>query len=591
MRIELPISKSIANRVLIRKALRGEDVRPFASANMPEDVRVMASCLSAAAPASLDVGNSGTAMRFLTAYFAAQPGADLMIDGCARMRERPIGQEVEALRELGADIEYTGREGYPPLHIRGRQLLHKTVHISRPESTQFVSALLLIGADVTTDSLSPYIQMTRAVVKGREQMEPDWSAAAFWLERKALGLIKEELEFPGLSDDSLQGDKVAPDIFRRIEQRQLRTLDCSAFPDLVPAIAVACHQLHLDVQLTGTESLRIKESDRLQALEENFRRIEKGQFPLMSYGDHRIAMAFLAAGYAVDDTECIRKSYPQFMEQLLDIVRIIPLRQGSPAPTGRDGLTTLVVPDRGKGKKQALYDGISLAYTRYVWLNDADVTPPKILPPRLPEADLIILPLRMTSPNGTLIEQLQQIEYAAIQEVTIRFARRGRPVLCAGANMIVNRKEWLASWPHLHHNIPSGDDMFLLESFKHRGRRIVALDHFEATCTALPTLRELIRQRMRWAGKAPHFRDKDIRMLGSLVLLSNLLAVACPPWLIGKWIVDTMLLRDRLRRSVREDKNKQVLRWLWVKTLLLTIVYPWYALFCLIAGMVRSGKW
>ena len=372
MRIELPISKSIANRVLIRKALRGEDVRPFASANMPEDVRVMASCLSAAAPASLDVGNSGTAMRFLTAYFAARPGADLIIDGCARMRERPIGQEVEALRELGADIEYADREGYPPLHIRGRQLLRHTVHISRPESTQFVSALLLIGADVTTDSQSPYIDMTRAVVKGREQMEPDWSAAAFWLERKALGLIKEELEFPGLSDDSLQGDKVAPDIFRRIEQRQLRTLDCSAFPDLVPAIAVACHQLHLDVQLTGTESLRIKESDRLQALEENFRRIEKGQFPLLSYGDHRIAMAFLAAGYAVDDTECIRKSYPQFVEQLLDIVRIIPLRQGSPAPTGRDGLTTLVVPDRGKGKKQALYDGISLAYTRYVWLNDAD---------------------------------------------------------------------------------------------------------------------------------------------------------------------------------------------------------------------------
>ena len=276
MRIELPISKSIANRVLIRKALRGEDVRPFASANMPEDVRVMASCLSAAAPASLDVGNSGTAMRFLTAYFAARPGADLMIDGCARMRERPIGQEVEALRELGADIEYAGRKGYPPLHIRGRQLLRHTVHISQPESTQFVSALLLIGADVTTDSQSPYIQMTRAVVKGREQMEPDWSAAAFWLERKALGLIKEELEFPGLSDDSLQGDKVAPDIFRRIEQRQLRTLDCSAFPDLVPAIAVACHQLHLDVQLTGTESLRIKESDRAAAITQM---LSEGELP------------------------------------------------------------------------------------------------------------------------------------------------------------------------------------------------------------------------------------------------------------------------------------------------------------------------
>ena len=591
MRIELPISKSIANRVLIRKALRGEDLRPFTGVNMPEDVRIMASCLSAAAPSSLNVGNSGTAMRFLTAYFAAKPGTDLIIDGCARMRERPIGQEVDALRELGAEIEYTGREGFPPLHIRGRQLQQKPVHISGPASTQFVSALLLIGADVTTDCHSPYIDMTRAVLKGREQMEPDWSAAVFWLERKALGLIKEDLEFPGLSNDSLQGDKIALDIFRRIEQRQLRSLDCSAFPDLVPAIAVTCHQLHLDVRLTGTESLHIKESDRLQALEENFRRIEKGEFPLKSYGDHRIAMAFLSAGYTVDDTDCIRKSYPRFMEQLLDMVRIIPLREGAPAPTGRDGLTTLVVPDRGKGKKQALYDGISLAYTRYIWLNDADVTLPQVLPPRLPQADLIILPLRMTAPNGTLIEQLQQIEYAAIQEITIRSAMRGRPALCAGANMIVNRTEWLASWPHLHHNIPSGDDMFLLESFKHRGRRIVALDHFEATCTALPTLRELIRQRMRWAGKAPHFRDRDIRLLGSLVLLSNLLAVACPPWLIGKWIVDTLLLRRRLHRNVSQDNHPQVLRFLWAKTLLLTIVYPWYALFCLIAGMTRSHRW
>ena len=281
MRIELPISKSIANRVLIRKALRGEDLRPFTRVDMPEDVRVMASCLSAAAPSSLDVGNSGTAMRFLTAYFAAKPGADLIIDGCARMRERPIGQEVDALRELGADIRYTGREGFPPLHIRGQKLTRKTVHISAPESTQFVSALLLIGADVTTDSRSPYIDMTRAVVQGREQMEPDCSATAFWLERKALGFIKEDLEFPGLSDDSLQGDKVAFDIFRRIEARQLRTLDCSACPDLVPAIAVTCHQLHLDVKLTGTDSLRIKESDRLQALEDNFRRIEKGEFPLL----------------------------------------------------------------------------------------------------------------------------------------------------------------------------------------------------------------------------------------------------------------------------------------------------------------------
>ena len=588
MTVELPISKSIANRVLIRKALRGEDLKAFTGSVMPEDVRVMAECLSAAAPTHLDVGNSGTAMRFLTAYFAAKEGANLIIDGCARMRERPIGQEVDALRELGADIEYTGQEGFPPLHIRGCKLQHKPVHIHAPLSTQFVSALMLIGAEVTTDIRSPYLDLTRSVVAGNEQMEPDWSAAAFWFERKALGLIKEDLAFPGLKADSLQGDKVVADIFRQIETRQLRTLDCSAFPDLVPAISVTCHLLHLNVKLTGTDSLRLKESDRLQALEENFRRIEKAQYPLCSYGDHRIAMAFLAAGYAVDDTDCIRKSYPRFVEQLLDITRIIALRDGDPAPTARDGLTTLIVPDRKRGKKQALYDGISLAYTRYIWLNDADIRLPKVLPPRLPDADLIILPLRMLAPNGTFVEQLQQIEYAAIQEITIRSARRGRPVLCAGANMIVKREEWLKSWPHLHHNIPSGDDMFLLESFKNRGRRIVALDHYEASCTALPTVREFMHQRMRWAGKAPLYRDKDIRLFGLCVLFSNLLAVACPLWLIGKWITDTVLLRRRLRRYASDEP---VLKHLWIKTLFLTIVYPWYIIISLLGGLFRMNKW
>ena len=590
MTVELPISKSIANRVLIRKALRGEDLKGFTSTTMPEDVRVMANSLSAVNPTRLDVGNCGTAMRFLTAYFAAKPGADLIIDGCARMRERPIGQEVDALRELGADIEYTDKPGFPPLHIRGQKLQQKPVRIEQPLSTQFVSALLLIGADVTTDITSPYIDMTRAVVAGHEEMEPDWSAAAFWFERRALGLT-DSLEFPGLRDDSVQGDKIVRKIFAGIEARSLRTLDCSDFPDLVPAIAVTCRLLHYDLKLSGLGSLRMKESDRLQALEDNFQRIEQGKFPLYSFGDHRIAMAFMAAGYAMDDTDCIRKSYPRFVEQLLDITRIIPLREGTPAPTCRDGLNTLIVPDRGRGKKQALYDGISLAYTRYIWLNDADIGLPQMLPPRLPEADLIILPLRMTAPNGTLIEQLQQIEYAALQELTIRFARRGHPILCSGANMIVNREAWLASWPYLHHNIPSGDDMFLLESFKRRGRSITALDYYEATVTALPTVRDLFRQRMRWAGKAPHYRDKDIRRFGTLVLLSNLLSVACPPWLIGKWIYDTLLLRRRLRRNVRKDKNQQVLDFLWAKTLLLTVLYPWYAVISLVGGLLRTNKW
>lgn len=589
--IELPINKSIANRVLIRKALRGEDLSTFSSARMPEDVRVMARCLTAAnqppsrGPLTLHVDNCGTAMRFLTAYFAAKEGCDIILDGCARMHERPMGKEVDALRLLGADITCLEQEGFPPLHIRGKRLLKQPVHIASPESTQFVSALMLIGAEVTTDITSPYIDMTRAVVEGREQMEPDWSAAAFWLERKALGLVGD-LRFTGLTDDSLQGDKVAAGIFRQIEQRTLHSLDCSACPDLVPAIAVTCRMLHLDVRLTGTDSLRFKESDRIQALEANFRRIEQGLFPLFSYGDHRIAMAFMAAGYAVDNTDCIRKSYPRFVEQLLDTSRIIPLREGDTPPTAHDGLTTLIVPDRKKGKKQALYDGISVSYTRYIWLNDADVSLPAILPPRIPEADLIILPLAMRAPHGTLIEQLQQIEYAAIQELTIRCAHRGRPILCAGANMIVNREAWMASWPFLHHDIPSGDDMFLLEDFKKQGRRIIALDDYEATCTAQPTLRALLRQRTRWAGKAPYYRDRDIRLVGSFVLLINMLVVIFPPLLLVKWVADTLFLRPRLLRT-----NKKGFRLLWLKTLFLTIIYPWYALFSVLVGVFRPQKW
>jgi len=177
--IELPINKSIANRVLIRKALRGEDLSAFTSARMPEDVRVMARCLTAAnqppsrGPLTLHVDNCGTAMRFLTAYCAAKEGCDIILDGCARMHERPMGKEVDALRLLGADITCLEQEGFPPLHIRGKRLLKQPVHIASPESTQFVSALMLIGAEVTTDITSPYIDITRAVVEGREQMEPD----------------------------------------------------------------------------------------------------------------------------------------------------------------------------------------------------------------------------------------------------------------------------------------------------------------------------------------------------------------------------------------------------------------------------------
>lgn len=329
MNIELPISKSIANRLLMLQAMHGDPLLEVSAATTPDDVLLLRELLHMGADHStISVKNCGTAMRFLTAYFAQKEGCHVVLDGCERMHHRPIGQLVDALLDVGADIRYLGEEGYPPLEIHGRSLdRSQPIHLCRPQSTQFVSALMLAGFNVTTDIISPYIELTRSIVKGYPSVdiEPDWSAAAFWLERWALGLC-EEPQFPGLREDSMQGDRVARDIFRMIQDRSIHALDCTAIPDLVPAIAVTCHELGLNVHLTGTESLRIKESDRIDALEQNFRLLDaaKGlpyQPVLHSYGDHRIAMAFLAAGYHVDDIRCIDKSYPQFYDQLCSTSR------------------------------------------------------------------------------------------------------------------------------------------------------------------------------------------------------------------------------------------------------------------------------
>jgi 3-phosphoshikimate 1-carboxyvinyltransferase len=167
-RIELPISKSIANRLLILQAMHGDGQLLTVSADMPDDVQVMSEAirlLGERGEARIDLGNCGTAMRFLTAYCAQLEGQTTILDGVERMRHRPIGQLVDALREIGADIEYLGEEGFPPLRIKGCALdKHKLVRIDNPLSTQFVSALMLIGANVQTNSTSPYINITREII-------------------------------------------------------------------------------------------------------------------------------------------------------------------------------------------------------------------------------------------------------------------------------------------------------------------------------------------------------------------------------------------------------------------------------------------
>ena len=367
MLLELPISKSIANRLLILQAIHGDGLAgsPTALASwgalttvsacgVPDDVQLLhrALRLIASSPHSLiELGNCGTAMRFLTAYCAQLAGQTTILDGVERMRHRPIGQLVDALREIGADIEYLGEEGFPPLRIMGKALdKNKPITLNNPLSTQFVSALLLIGANVQTDSTSPYITLTRELIEQYAlasspyrlspiALERDWSSAAFWYEYVAL--YGGEITLPGLSRDSLQGDKVVADIFahlgvhttytaegitiastgvadlqrsdlqgidaRTTAQRSAEEILCqdfSACPDLYPAVALTCERLGIELHATGVESLPLKESDRLRAVREH-----------RTDADHRMAMALLVAGYEVDDTACISKSYPQFLEQ------------------------------------------------------------------------------------------------------------------------------------------------------------------------------------------------------------------------------------------------------------------------------------
>lgn len=634
MRIELPISKSIANRLLILQAIHGDGLMTV-SCDMPDDVQILYRALQACEQQgdellTLDIGNCGTAARFLTAYCAQREGKVVVLCGVERMHHRPIGQLVDALRSMGADIEYLGEEGYPPLRITG-QVLDKSqlITLNQPQSTQFVSALLLIGANVQTNSNSPYISLTREMIRNKEQgtknkdklvttdhtevtnlgslflipyseIERDWSSAAFWYEYVALHGGK--ITLPGLSCDSLQGDKVVADIFSHLgvhttytaegitiskdnnedsliqQHKQLNSTtiplantasgkeynttliqDFSACPDLYPAVALTCERLGIELQATGVESLPLKESDRLRAVVEH-----------RTDADHRMAMALLIAGYEVDDTACISKSYPQFLEQY----RLL-----------QENKITIVVPrrginDEGKGKKHALYRLISAAKTEYVWMQDDDVIINNYeLRIKNYNCDLLILPLRMESESEkpSLLERLQIAEYAAIQQLTIETAKRGHAVMCSGANLIVKRERWLESYQDLHPEIASGDDMFLLESFKRRGLKIAVLDdpRFEAIVRPHTEWRAFLKQRMRWAGKAPKYTDKDILQCGAIVLVANVLQLLCPLVLLVKFPIEYRLIKKR-------DASVSLFT-----AFVLGLIYPIYMLISLLGGMLR----
>lgn len=315
--IDLPLSKSISNRVLILNALTGNRGRIERTAEC-DDTAVMLTALSQTSD-EVNIGAAGTAMRFLTAYFAMQPGRTVTITGTERMCNRPIALLVDALRQCGASIEYVDKKGYPPLKIHGCRLTGGDITLPASVSSQYVSSLLMTaplmehGLKLTlTDGIVslPYIKMTLGLMKewGVDsdftdnvitvkpqhytpvdfKVEADWSAASYWYEIEALS--SGDLSLRGLSRNSLQGDSHVADFFTGLgvnsewddDMMELMpspdltpriTLDMSEQPDLAQTVVVTCAMLGLPFHITGLSTLKIKETDRLTALRDELRKL------------------------------------------------------------------------------------------------------------------------------------------------------------------------------------------------------------------------------------------------------------------------------------------------------------------------------
>ena len=316
-RLSLPLSKSMSARALIINALT-PGAAPLARVAECDDTDAMTAALRGNSPGhrTVNVGAAGTTMRFLTAYYACTPGADVTLDGTERMRQRPIKVLVEALRSLGADIVYEGEPGYPPLRIRGRKLQGGELELDASVSSQYISALLMT-APVMERGLRltllgeiasrPYILMTLKMMRdygvesefylntvtvpaggyraprSQREIEGDWSAAAGWYEIVALSAGAVTID--NLTDDSCQGDRRLADIYARIgvdtqwegenggtdlvanpDADARATIDFSDCPDLAQYVTVTCVMLGIPFNFTGLHTLAIKETDRVAAL-------------------------------------------------------------------------------------------------------------------------------------------------------------------------------------------------------------------------------------------------------------------------------------------------------------------------------------
>lgn len=377
-------SKSESNRLLILQALYPEvEIRNLSES---DDTKALQKALETHS-GTVDIHHAGTAMRFLTAYFASKEGADILLTGSDRMQERPVELLVNALRSLGADIEYERNEGFPPLHIKGKQLQQHKVVLKANVSSQYISALMLVapslpkGLDIELAgqiTSAPYINMTlallkkagiqgsfekqRILIRPRISLDPvvftvesDWSSASYFYSLAALSK-SADIRLSSYKKESNQGDAVVARIYEQlgvhtefsnngirlqklaVKKPKSLNLNLSDSPDIAQTIVVTCFGLGIPCELKGLHTLKIKETDRLEALKAELQKLGaqievtsdslrlkarttlKENVRIATYNDHRMAMAFaplaLLVPLEIEDAGVVSKSYPRFWEDL-----------------------------------------------------------------------------------------------------------------------------------------------------------------------------------------------------------------------------------------------------------------------------------
>ena len=377
-------SKSETNRLLLLQALFPNIT--LENTSNSDDSEVMQKALKGNEEI-VDIHHAGTAMRFLTAYFAVNEGREVVLTGSPRMKERPIKVLVEALQQLGAQISYENEEGYPPIRIKGQKITNNKVSIPANVSSQYISALLLIapklenGIEITLVgeiTSIPYIKMTLALLSDLNiktsfegntikvypkpaveskvmTVESDWSSASYFFSLVALA-NEASISLTSYKETSLQGDSALVEIYAKMgvetsfkenkmilvkqSNFELKTLnlDLNNTPDIAQTIVVTCLGLGISCHLTGLHTLKIKETDRLEALRIEMTKLGanisvtndsltlvaskdiNSNVKIATYNDHRMAMAFaplaLKVPIIIENAEVVSKSYPDFWEDL-----------------------------------------------------------------------------------------------------------------------------------------------------------------------------------------------------------------------------------------------------------------------------------